>query len=612
MPRPPNPAVRPVPRTPSWPARSPCAAIARLFRQDRRPLAVVVAIIVASSIVAMASPFLLRAVIDDALPQRDLRLLVLARRRDDRRRRRHRGARRRPDLDLHRRRPARHAPAAHRRLRPPAAPVARLLHPHPHRRGAVAHHQRHRRHAVRRHLDGDVDRRQPHHRRRHRRRHGRAVLAALARLAGRAAAGRARSPAGSRACAARSPPSASASWPTSTSPSRRACRSAALQLAKTLGTGPALVERFTASSARLIDLELRSAAGRPLAHGHDERRLRRHPGGDLPRRGAALDRRHDDDRHPRRLHRAAGRAVPAADGAARTSASRWPARWRCSPGSSSTSTCRSTSTTRPTRSPLDRAVRGDLRIEDVDLHLPRRRPARPRRRRPDVPAGTTLALVGETGSGKTHARRARRPAPRPDAGRITIDGVDLRDLRLADLAGDRRRRQPGDLPAAHHRAREPAPRPTRTRPTPRSRPPPARRASTTSIAALPEGYDTMVGSRGHRFSGGEKQRIAIARTLLRDPRVLVLDEATSALDTETERAVQRAFDDLVRGPHHDHHRAPPLDRPRTPTGSSCSTTAGSSRPARTTSWSTAVAATRRWRPETRRRGGTPTCYSGVR
>ena len=67
------------------------------------------------------------------------------------------------------------------------------------------------------------------------------------------------------------------------------------------------------------------------------------------------------------------------------------------------------------------------------------------------------------------------------------------------------------------------------------------------IAALPDGYDTMVGSRGHRFSGGEKQRIAIARTLLRDPRVLVLDEATSALDTETERAVQQAFDVLAQG-----------------------------------------------------------------
>jgi ATP-binding cassette, subfamily B, bacterial len=67
------------------------------------------------------------------------------------------------------------------------------------------------------------------------------------------------------------------------------------------------------------------------------------------------------------------------------------------------------------------------------------------------------------------------------------------------------------------------------------------------IASLPDGHDTMVGSRGHRFSGGEKQRIAIARTLLRDPRVLTLDEATNALDTETERAVQQAFDTLAQG-----------------------------------------------------------------
>jgi len=67
------------------------------------------------------------------------------------------------------------------------------------------------------------------------------------------------------------------------------------------------------------------------------------------------------------------------------------------------------------------------------------------------------------------------------------------------------------------------------------------------VAGLPEGYDTLVGERGYKLSGGEKQRIAIARVLLKDPRILILDEATSALDTVSERLIQRALEQLERG-----------------------------------------------------------------
>ncbi len=163
-----------------------------------------------------------------------------------------------------------------------------------------------------------------------------------------------------------------------------------------------------------------------------------------------------------------------------------------------------------------------------------------------VPAGTTLALVGETGSGKSTLAALVSRLHDPGSGRVTIDGHDLRDLSLEDLAAvvgvvsqeaylvhasirdNLLLARPGASEAQLWRSLAAA-------------------QIDDLVAGLPEGLDTMVGARGHRFSGGEKQRLAIARTLLRDPRVLVLDEATSALDNDTERELQRALDTLSAG-----------------------------------------------------------------
>jgi ATP-binding cassette, subfamily B, bacterial len=191
-------------------------------------------------------------------------------------------------------------------------------------------------------------------------------------------------------------------------------------------------------------------------------------------------------------------------------------------------------------------ARGDVALHDVWFRYEPDAPWTLQEISAEVPAGTRTALVGETGSGKTTLAYLVARLYEPERGSVSIDGVDVRDLTLDSLAAtvglvsqetylfhaSIRENLRFACPQASDEEIEDA----------------ARAAQIHElIASLPDGYDTPVGERGYRFSGGEKQRIAIARTVLRNPPVLVLDEATSALDTETERAVQQALDELSRG-----------------------------------------------------------------
>ncbi len=163
-----------------------------------------------------------------------------------------------------------------------------------------------------------------------------------------------------------------------------------------------------------------------------------------------------------------------------------------------------------------------------------------------VPARGTLALVGHTGSGKSTLASLVARLHDPSAGRVTIDGVDVRDLDpevLASIVGVVSQ----ETYLVHGTIRDNLllARPDATDAELWQALGTAQVADL--VGSLPDGLETVVGSRGHRFSGGEQQRLAIARTILRDPPVLVLDEATSALDNETERALQTALDRLARG-----------------------------------------------------------------
>ncbi|MEU5319983.1 ABC transporter ATP-binding protein [Streptomyces sp. NPDC021056] len=188
-------------------------------------------------------------------------------------------------------------------------------------------------------------------------------------------------------------------------------------------------------------------------------------------------------------------------------------------------------------------IKGEVRFEDVEFGYDGKSAPILDGIDITVPAGGSLAVVGPTGAGKSTLGHLVPRLYDVTGGRVTLDGIDVRDLDFdtlaravgvvsqetylfhATVADNLRFAKPDATDEELHAAAKAA-------------------QIHEHIAGLPDGYDTVVGERGHRFSGGEKQRLAIARTILRDPPVLILDEATSALDTRTEAAVQDAIDAL--------------------------------------------------------------------
>ncbi|MFC9294645.1 ABC transporter ATP-binding protein [Streptomyces sp. NPDC057011] len=194
---------------------------------------------------------------------------------------------------------------------------------------------------------------------------------------------------------------------------------------------------------------------------------------------------------------------------------------------------------------LDRA-KGEIRLEDVHFAYDAKNGPTLSGIDITVPAGGSLAVVGPTGSGKSTLSYLVPRLYDVTGGRVALDGVDVRDLDFDSLA-----RSIGVVSQEtylFHASVADNLRFAKPDATDEEITEAARAAQIHDhIASLPDGYDTLVGERGYRFSGGEKQRLAIARTILRDPPVLILDEATSALDTRTEHAVQRAIDNLSQG-----------------------------------------------------------------
>ena len=176
----------------------------------------------------------------------------------------------------------------------------------------------------------------------------------------------------------------------------------------------------------------------------------------------------------------------------------------------------------------------------------------------EVPAGKMVAIVGPSGAGKSTVSRLLLRFYDVTSGKITIDGQDIRNVTQSSL-----RAAIGVVPqdtvlfndTIFYNIKY-----GRADATDAEVIAAAKMAQMDDfVRALPDGYDTMVGERGLKLSGGEKQRVAIARTILKGPPILILDEATSALDSHTEKEIQDALDLRFEKPDDGRHRAPPLD-----------------------------------------------------
>ena len=176
-----------------------------------------------------------------------------------------------------------------------------------------------------------------------------------------------------------------------------------------------------------------------------------------------------------------------------------------------------------------------------------------------IPAGRTVALVGTTGSGKTTlAMLVPRLYEASRRAQVLIDGTDVREVELSSLR--RAIALTGDDPflfstSVHANIAYARPQASRAEVQEAAR----RAQADEFIRRLPEGYDTRIGERGLTVSGGQRQRLAIARAILADPRILILDDATSSVDASTEHALKLGLAEVMAGRHDDHHRPPALD-----------------------------------------------------